>query len=276
MPDHPLLMGDAWTTLAGIAEATKKVRIGTMVSCVSYRHPVALARIATDVDRISNGRVVLGLGSGDMPWEFERLGLDYGTPAQRLARLSEALAIIEPLLAGETVTFEGEFFAVREVALDPGPLQDPVPILIAGGGRGTLRLTARHAHASNIGAASWAGGAFTTDDVASRWATLRGACEENSRDFDSVLRTGIVNLRLADTHEAAAAKVAMMPPRLREFMERLVIPCAPDEAVEHVQSMLDAGYQYIVFQGLDPETLELLTTTVLPHFRNAAATQYTS
>jgi len=271
IPDHPVLMGDAWSTLAGLAEATERVRLGTMVSCVSYRHPVVLARIATDVDRISGGRVVLGVGSGDLPWEFEKLGLDYGTGRQRLARLAEALAIIEPLLAGGTATFEGEFFRVLDVTLAPRPVQDPIPILIAGGGPGTLRLTAKHAHACNIGAASWAGGAFTAADVAERWSRLRAGCEEADRDFGSVLRTGLVNLTLAKTRVQAEEKVGRIPPQMRSFLDKLVIPCTPAEGVEHIQQLLDAGYQYIVFQGLDPETIELLSAKVLPHFKQAAA-----
>src|SRR5579859_3957982 len=77
LPDHPLLGWDSWTMLAGLAEATKRIRLGTMVSCVYYRNPVHLARAVADVDRISGGRVVLGIGSGDMPWEFEQLGMPY-------------------------------------------------------------------------------------------------------------------------------------------------------------------------------------------------------
>jgi len=270
LPDHPLLMGAAWTTLGGLAEATERVRVGTMVSCVSYHHPVALARIASDVDRISGGRVVLGIGSGDMRWEFERLGLDYGTGPQRLARLAETLAIVEPLLAGETVTFEGEFFHVREAALNPGPVQNPIPILIAGGGSGTLRLTAKHAHACNMGAASWAGGAFTAADTAARWSTLDEGLKEHGRHSGSVLRTGLMNLTLGVTQQQAQEKVERIAPQLRAFFEKLVIPCTPAEGIQHVQSMLDAGFQYIVFQGLDPESIELLATEVLPHFRQTA------
>jgi alkanesulfonate monooxygenase SsuD/methylene tetrahydromethanopterin reductase-like flavin-dependent oxidoreductase (luciferase family) len=272
MPDHPLLMGDAWTTLAGIAEATERVRLGTMVSCVAYRHPVALARIASDVDRISNGRVVLGIGSGDMPWEFQKLGLEYGTAELRQARLAEALAIIKPLLAGEKVTFKGELFQVHDVALDPRPVQDPIPILIAGGGRQTLRLVAEYADASNLGAASWAGGAFTVDDIAERWSRLRAGCAECGRSFDSVLRTVIVNLVLAETDARAQEKMSRMPTEMRAFFQQLVIPCTPAGGVAHVRRLLDAGFQYVIFQPLDPESLELLASGVMPQFRQAPAT----
>jgi alkanesulfonate monooxygenase SsuD/methylene tetrahydromethanopterin reductase-like flavin-dependent oxidoreductase (luciferase family) len=272
VPDHPLLMGDAWTTLAGIAEATERVRLGTMVSCVAYRHPVVLARIASDVDRISNGRVILGLGSGDMQWEFKRLGVDYGSAAVRRARLAETLAIIQPLLAGERVTFKGEVFQVEDVALEPRPVQNPIPVRIAGGAHQTLRFVAQYADASNLGAASWAGGAFSADDIAERWSRLRTGCDEHARDFDTVLRTGIVNLVLAETDAAARAKMGRMPPLLRTFFEGLVIPCTPEDGVAHVRRLLDAGFQYIVFQRVDPETLELLTSSVLPKFRQAATT----
>jgi alkanesulfonate monooxygenase SsuD/methylene tetrahydromethanopterin reductase-like flavin-dependent oxidoreductase (luciferase family) len=267
-PDHPLLFSDPWPVMAALAEATEKVRLGTVVSCVSYRHPVTLARLAADVDRISDGRVVLGIGSGDMPWEFHRMGLKYGTGRQRRARLAEALTIIERLLAGETVTFAGDFYRVHEVALDPPPAHT-IPMLIAGGGPGTLRLVARHGHASNIGAASWAGGAFTPGDTAARWSTLRAACDEAGRDFNSVLRTGLINLKVSATQQQAQAKVDAMPPQFRNFFEQLVVPCTPESAVGHVQRLLDEGYQYVIFQGLDPETLEHLVASVLPQFRTA-------
>src|ERR1700694_2009374 len=94
LPDHPLLGWDSWTMLAGIAEATKRIRLGTMVSCVYYRNPAVLARIVADVDRISGGRVVLGIGSGDMPWEFQQLGMEFPPPARRAAALEEALHVI--------------------------------------------------------------------------------------------------------------------------------------------------------------------------------------
>ena len=267
MPDHPLLMGDAWTTMAAIAEATERLRVGTMVSCVAYRHPVALARIAMDVDRISNGRVVLGVGSGDMSREFERLGLDYGSAALRQARLREALAIIKPLLAGEAVSFKGEHFRVEEIALDPRPVQNPIPILIAGGGHETLRLVAEYADASNLGAASWAGGAYTDSDIAERWSRLRTACGERDRDFDSVLRTCIVNLVLAETEAKAHEKLNRMTDRQRAFMQKLLVPSTPDSGAEYVRHLLAGGFEYVIFQGADPETLELLTSAVLPLLR---------
>src|SRR5258708_2398776 len=160
IPDHPVLGSDSWTRLAGLAEATKRIRLGTMVSCVYYRNPVQLARTVADVDLISGGRVVLGIGSGDLPLEFEQMGLTFPPPAERAAVLEEALQVVPPPLRGEEVHFAGDHFQVNGAALRPPAAQQPyVPVLVAGGGaKTTLRLTARYADANNMAAASWAGG----------------------------------------------------------------------------------------------------------------------
>src|SRR5215210_7530355 len=106
LPDHPMVTGNAtWTTLAAMAQATQTIRLGTLVSCVYYTNPVVLARSAADVDRLSGGRVVLGMGSGDMGFEFEQMGLTYPPVRERQATLEEALQIVGPLLRGETVTY---------------------------------------------------------------------------------------------------------------------------------------------------------------------------
>src|SRR6516162_4149509 len=92
-----------------LAAVTRTIRLGTHVSCVAYRPPVLLARMAADIDAISNGRLVLGLGSGDMPHEFQQLGLAFPPIQERQAALEEAIQIIHPLLRGEAVTFAGAY-----------------------------------------------------------------------------------------------------------------------------------------------------------------------
>ena len=115
--DHPMLGHDGWTTLAALAAVTRTIRLGTHVSCVAYRPPVLLARMAADIDAISNGRLVLGLGSGDMPHEFQQMGLAYPTIQERQAALEEAIQIIRLLLRGETVTFAGTYYKVDGAVL---------------------------------------------------------------------------------------------------------------------------------------------------------------
>jgi alkanesulfonate monooxygenase SsuD/methylene tetrahydromethanopterin reductase-like flavin-dependent oxidoreductase (luciferase family) len=120
-PDHPMLTPDSWTLLAALAGVTRRLRLGTSVTCIHYRNPAMLARVVADVDRISGGRVVLGLGSGDMEHEFRRMGLDYPPVAQRQAALEEALQIIQPLLRGQLATFQGSHFRVRDAGLPLAP-----------------------------------------------------------------------------------------------------------------------------------------------------------
>src|SRR3954469_3196866 len=139
--DHPLLQMDPWTVLAALAASTRRLRLGTQVNCVFYRHPVLLARVVPDVDRISGGRAVLGLGSGDMAAEFRAMGLDYPPIKERQGTLEESLRVVPRLLRGETVSFQGRYLRVAEATLGITAIQQPhVPILVAGGGeRTTLR-----------------------------------------------------------------------------------------------------------------------------------------
>jgi alkanesulfonate monooxygenase SsuD/methylene tetrahydromethanopterin reductase-like flavin-dependent oxidoreductase (luciferase family) len=276
LPDHPLLSpSSSWTTLAALAEATRTIRLGTLVSCAFYRHPVVLARDAAEVDRISGGRVVVGLGSGDAPGEFWQMGLACPPVRQRQEALEEALQIIPALLRGETVTHAGKHFPVNGARLAlPAAQQPRVPLLVAGGGpRTTLRFVAQYADACNIGAASWAGGGFTADDNRQKFEVLRRHCAELGRDGGSVLRTGLAGaFFLAETEEAARAKLAKLPPWVIAGVEGLPglegLPYAgtPDGAVTRLRGLVDAGFQYLicrVFES-DPESLQLLAQRAIP------------
>ena len=144
--DHPLRSMDCWTQLAALATVTTRLRLIALVSCVYYRSPALIARQAADVDRISGGRLVLGLGTGDDAAEFGQLGLRFPAAPERLAALAEAAGIIRAMWAGP-VTHAGPHFQVTDAHVRPGPVQQPgVPVLIGGGGeRTTLRLVARYA-----------------------------------------------------------------------------------------------------------------------------------
>ncbi len=269
MPDHPLITPSAtWTTLAALAEATRTIRLGTLVSCVYYWNPVMLARMAADVDRISGGRVVLGLGSGDMPAEFQQLGIAYPPAPERQAALEDALRIVGPLLRGEQVTYQGDHFRAGGALLRPPPVQQPyVPLLVAGGGeRTTLRLVARYADASNLGAASWAGQVFTPDDARPKFEALRRHCQEAGRPYEAILRTAFVALFLSESPTALQAKMERVPPRLLGFYEQLSIVGTPEDAVRQVRALLNAGFQYVFFamQSFDTETLRLTAERVIP------------
>ncbi len=133
--------------LAAAAAATRTLRVGTYVLANDYRHPVMLAKEAATLDFISGGRLELGIGAGrpNSAADNAMLGLGFESGSVRVDRLAEALAIIKPLLAGQTVDFAGTYYATSKAAIAPAPVQNPVPILIAAGQPRLLRLAAREA-----------------------------------------------------------------------------------------------------------------------------------
>jgi alkanesulfonate monooxygenase SsuD/methylene tetrahydromethanopterin reductase-like flavin-dependent oxidoreductase (luciferase family) len=271
IPDHPGVVGNAtWTTLAALATATTTIRIGPLVACAAYWNPVILARAAADVDRLSNGRMVLGLGSGDMPHEFARLGIAW-QGAARQARLDETLRIVRPLLRGETVSFTGAYVRAEGAVLDPPPVQQPyVPILVAGGGeRTTLRYVAEHADACNLGAVGWAGSAYTPEDIAQKLRVLDERCTEAGRPGQEVLRTGLAMMVIGESPEAARTKFAQIPPERLGFFGHLPIVGSPEEITERLRGLVAAGLQYLIVIVFDPETLQLLGEQVMPTFTPA-------
>ena len=267
VPDHPMVLGHAtWTTLAALATATQTIRLGPLVACAAYWNPVILARAIADIDRLSGGRAVLGLGSGDIPPEFAQLGLAWGSTAARQRRLEETLRIVRPLLRGETVSFTGEHVQAEGAVLTPPPAQQPsVPILVAGGGeRTTLRYVAELADACNLGAVGWAGGAYTPEDISRKLGIVDTWCTEMGRPPQEVLRTGIAMAVLGESPEAAQTKFAAIPPERTGFFGHLPIVGTPEEIIPRVQTLVGAGFQYLIFIVWDLETLRLLGERVLP------------
>jgi alkanesulfonate monooxygenase SsuD/methylene tetrahydromethanopterin reductase-like flavin-dependent oxidoreductase (luciferase family) len=267
--DHPMLGHDTWTTLAALATVTRSIRLGSSVSCIAYRNPVVLARMAADVDAISSGRVILGLGSGDMPAEFGQLGLAYPTTQERQAALEEALQIIRPLLRGETVTFAGTYYHADGAALRPPVVQQPyIPLLIGGGGeRTTLRYVAQYADASSMAAVGWAGGVYSAADAEHKFRVLQQHCLDAERPYTSILRvTQLSPVMLAETEAGAQAKLERFPKPLLSFVGESMLATTPGGAVLRLRSLIDAGFQYFlcgIFDN-DVESLTLLAQQVIP------------
>ncbi|MEX2227879.1 MAG: LLM class flavin-dependent oxidoreductase [Dehalococcoidia bacterium] len=146
-PDDPRL--DAWSALAAIAQATSRVRLGVLVSGNAYRHPALLAKMATTIDHISNGRLELGIGAG-WPGENRRYGIDFGTRRERAERLDEAVQVIRALWTQERPVFRGDHYSLDGPPYSPQNIQWPhPPILIGGGSDAMLRIIAKYADAAN-------------------------------------------------------------------------------------------------------------------------------
>jgi alkanesulfonate monooxygenase SsuD/methylene tetrahydromethanopterin reductase-like flavin-dependent oxidoreductase (luciferase family) len=269
-PDHPLLIPDCWATLAGIAAITRRLRLGSLVSCVFYRNPALLARMVADVDRISQGRVVLGLGAGDMAAEFRAMGVVYPPLHERQAALAEALDVVPRLLRGEEVNYQGAYARLEGATLRPGPAQQPyVPLLVGGGGeQTTLRLVARYADASSLGAGDWGGAAATDADVRHKYAALAAHCAAEGRPGAAVLRAfHLVPALLAESPAALAAKREQAPPELLASAGAAGLIGTPEQAIARLQPLVAAGCQYFTLAILDTETLRLVAERVMPALR---------
>ncbi|MGH2615261.1 MAG: LLM class flavin-dependent oxidoreductase [Thermomicrobiales bacterium] len=135
---------EPWTLLAALARNTTRIRLGTMVTAITFRHPAFLAAQAITLDHLSDGRVTLGLGAGGPPHPYAAFGHDEWPPRERVERLQETAAILDRLLRGETVTKEGRYYPIRDARLTP-PVQQPrPPLVIAAHGPRALRVVARY------------------------------------------------------------------------------------------------------------------------------------
>ena len=272
--DHPLLNPDCWIRLAGLAATTRTIRLGTLVTCIYYRHPALLARMAADVDRMSQGRLLLGLGAGDFEPEFAQMGIDFPPIQIRQQALAEGIHILRGMWGASPFTFRGAHFSVQDAHISPGPWQQPrVPMLIAGAGeRVTLRQVAEFADASNFGPNPHTGNVLTLEQAQVKFATLERHCNQVGRPPRSVLRTyWSPPVVLADSSSALQAKVAAISePEHRFYGERMFIG-TPDEAIAHFQALIDAGLQYfIVHTRADSDTERLIAENVMPFLTTAS------
>ena len=187
-PTGPLFEG--WTFLAAMAAETSRIRLGVLVGSNVLRHPALLAQQALTVDHISEGRLELGIGCGWFEEEHRRFGIPLFDPPERVDRFSEALEIIDPLLRGETVSYEGRHYRLAEARLRPRPVQSPRPPLMLGAHRPRmLRICARFADLWNSGG--------TVGEMAARNRILDGACERIGRDPAEIIRSvhvGVSNM----------------------------------------------------------------------------------
>ena len=147
-PDQPML--EAYTALGGLATATERVQLGTLVTGNTYRNPTLLAKAITTLDVISQGRAILGIGTGWFELEHQQLGFEFGTFTDRFNKLDEALQIILPMLKGERPTFSGKYYRTEEAMANPR-FRDHIPLMIGGSGeKKTIPLAAKHFDHLNI------------------------------------------------------------------------------------------------------------------------------
>ena len=158
---------EATTILGAIAAVTTRVRVGALVLCNLFRHPATTAQATTTLDHLSGGRAILGLGSGWTRAEFEMMGVPFPDIKPRLRMLDEAVRVIKALWTEERITFDGEFYHLRDAIIVPKPVQKPhPPIMLGGSGKGLLRIAAREADIVNVISDAGRAGTIEPSEVA--------------------------------------------------------------------------------------------------------------
>jgi F420-dependent oxidoreductase-like protein len=274
--DHYLGMGDgdglpgptdAWLTLAGLALQTSRIRLGTLMSPITFRYPGPLAISVAQVDEMSGGRVELGLGAGWYEPEHTAYGIPFPPTAERFDRLEEQLAILTGLWetpAGQRFSFAGKFYPITDSPALPKPVQRPhPPILIGGRGpRRTPQLAARYADEFNV--------AFVSlEQTGAVFGRVREACQAAGRDPGSlVYSAGQTVCCGRDEAELARRAEAIGWDLATQRAEGLV--GTPDEIVDRIGAFGELGATRIYLQVLDLhdlDHLELIASEVMPQVR---------
>jgi F420-dependent oxidoreductase-like protein len=242
---EPML--EAYTTLSALATQTSKVKLGTLVTGVTYRNPALLAKEVTTLDVISNGRAVLGIGAA---WnEDEHLGYGYEFPpiGQRMDRLDEAVTIIKLMFTEERPSFEGKHYRIDRALNSPRPVQPGGPKILVGGSgeKRTLRILAKH---GDIG--HWFGG--PVDELKRKKAIFEEHCAAVKRDPAEVMLTIGLNIVLVENEKDSAAAVARVPEQRRP----MVSAATPVQAAENLRQLVDAGFGGFTLSNMTQPTTE--------------------
>ncbi|MGX7681985.1 LLM class F420-dependent oxidoreductase [Jatrophihabitans sp. DSM 45814] len=272
--DHYLHMGadpglpgstDAWTTLAGLARETSRIRLGTLVTPVTFRHPGPLAVTVAGVDQMSGGRVELGLGAGWFEAEHRAYGLPFPALADRFGLLSEQVQIIDGLWqtpADQTYDFAGEHYTIEGSPGRPKPVQARLPIILGGSGkRRSAALAARYAAEYNVGFSSVARSGEVFDRVRLAVTEAGRPAEEMTYSVAQTVCAG----KDAAEFERRAAAIGREPDELR----RNGLAGSPAEIVDKIGSYTDIGVTRVYLQVMDLadlDHLELLASSVLSQF----------
>lgn len=262
---------DAWTLLGALAARTSTIRLGTMVSPVTFRLPIVLAKAATTVDRISNGRVDLGMGAGWWEAEHRTHGVPFPSTDERFEMLEEQLEIVHGLWSEDVYSFESRHYAIESCRFVPKPVQRPHPPIVVGGNGGPriARLVARWGDEFNR-----VGG--TPEEVGASIARVRAAVESAGRDADSVTMSYMTWFLIGQTEAEWRARAEAAWNRdasagsFDEYLadaERDFIVGTVDQAVARMKEYVDAGVERFVLNHAlfdDLDQIELFASDVRP------------
>ncbi|WP_345800149.1 LLM class F420-dependent oxidoreductase [Microbacterium sp. AZCO] len=265
---------EAWTLMAAFAASTSRIRLGQMCTCMGYRNPAYLAKVAATVDIISGGRAEMGIGGGWYEHEWRAYGYGFPEIPQRLRMLREGVDIMHQAWTTGSATLDGRHYQVDGAIVRPLPLQEGgIPLWIAGGGeKVTLKIAAQYASYTNF--------AGSLDDIDRKSAVLRGHCDAIGRDFAEITRSSNFNTIVGTTEAEARERLAIVKERLvphvgherADHIERDYLDSPAFGSTEQVAERLaerrrhgiDYAIHYFPEAAYDPSGMELFEREVIP------------
>jgi F420-dependent oxidoreductase-like protein len=265
---------EAWSLMAAFAASTTRVRLGQMCTCMGYRNPTYLAKVAATVDVVSGGRVEMGIGGGWYEHEWRAYGYGFPGPGDRLAMLDEGVQIMRQLWTTGTATLSGKHYQVDGAIGRPLPIQDGgIPLWIAGGGeKKTLRIAAKYARYTNFDA--------TPDVFRHKSEILARHCKDMGTDFAAIVRSANFNVIIGETEKDVADKLAWVRAHYEPLIPADVLARSmdqigagplvgtPEQIVERLAQSRDLGLayaiSYFVDAAYDRGSIDLFAAKVIP------------
>ncbi len=267
---------EAWTLMAAFAASTSRIRLGQMCTCMSYRNPAYLAKVAATVDIISGGRTEMGIGGGWYEHEWRAYGYGFPEIRERLGRLREGVDIMRQAWTTGRATLDGEYYQVDGAIVRPLPLQDGgIPIWVAGGGeKVTLRIAAQYAQYTNY--------AGTPGEFEAKSALLKAHCDDLGTDFGAITRSANYNTVVGSTEAEVEERIAAIVDRVAPYIgaekaegyrKQYYGPDAlavgtPEQIVERLTDMKARGLGYAIHNfaeaAYDTSGIELFEREVIP------------
>jgi len=272
--ETPLL--ECWSILSALASITKRIRLGTLVLCNSYRYPSLLAKMAASLDNISGGRLEFGIGAGWRRPEYIAYGIPFPRLSERVEQLKEALQIIKMMWTLKEPSFKGEYYNIKKATMFPKPLQKPhPPIMIGGHGKEVLKVTAEFADKCDIG--YWE----TTEGFQRKLNILNNYCEQIGRDFNKITKCWHTQVVIAEDGKEVKDKMlkikgshrntAIREMPVEEYKARCVVG-TPEECAKRLEQYIDVGASYFILHFPDMlkiKPLEVFAEHVMPTIKNS-------
>jgi F420-dependent oxidoreductase-like protein len=259
-PEEPML--ESWTTISVLAGITSKIKLGTMMTGIIYRHPSILAKIGATLDVLSKGRLFMGIGAAWNEEESSAYGIPFPSAKERFLRLEEAIQIIRKMWTEEpSASFNGQYYQIKNAFCNPKPVQKPSPPIMVGGSgeRQTLRIVAKYADACNLFGSA--------ETVKRKLSILKEHCRSVGRDYDSILRPKLGVVVIDDDRETARKRLQQISKGIpEEQINEFAIYGTPEDVLRQKESLEDAGIQYLIVD-LDPsrevEALDIFANHII-------------